>query len=206
MVSLSKITLEKKGQSVSLEKKDPAGFGKVRINLNWSRPEPKKGIFSLFSGGPDAVDLDLGCFVELQDGSRHVVQALGNAFGSLNSKPFVRLSGDDRTGEASEGEDLFVDGARWSDIRRILVYTFIYEGAANWAATDGVATVSVEGGDSVEVRLTDGEDRHTMCAVCLLENDGGRIKATKLAEYFRGHSEMDRRYGWGFRWTAGSKD
>ena len=46
------------------------------------------------------VDLDLGCLYELADGRKGVIQALGNAFGSLNRRPWILLDGDDRTGRS----------------------------------------------------------------------------------------------------------
>lgn len=205
MVSLSKVTLEKKGQSISLEK-NASGYGRVHVNLNWSRPAKKGGLLGgLFGGGAKGVDLDLGAFVELADGSRHVVQALGNSFGAFTGKPFVNLAGDDRTGDAEGGEDLFINGDRWPDVRRILVYAFIYEAAPNWAETNGVVTVEAPGQAPLEVRMTDGNNGRSMCAICTIENDGGKFKVTKLSEYFRGHQDMDRAYDWGFSWTAGSK-
>lgn len=51
-----------------------------------------------------AIDLDLGAFVELADGYKSVIQALGNVFGNYHSEPYVQLQGDDRTGEALDGE------------------------------------------------------------------------------------------------------
>ena len=90
-VRLSKVTLEKPGQTVSLEKKG-ASFGEITVNLNWSRG--RKGFF----GGGNAIDLDLGCLLELTGGRVGVVQALGRVFGSFDQPPFIALSGDDRRG------------------------------------------------------------------------------------------------------------
>ncbi|MBC7502482.1 MAG: TerD family protein, partial [Herminiimonas sp.] len=46
-VSLSKVTLEKRGDKISLEKAGNKGFGRIRVNLNWNQAampvaEPKK--------------------------------------------------------------------------------------------------------------------------------------------------------------------
>ncbi|MBF0177749.1 MAG: TerD family protein, partial [Magnetococcales bacterium] len=202
-VNLSKVTLEKRGASVSLEKKS-AGFGQIRINLNWSRAAPvSRGFFSRQAKG---IDLDLGCFVELNDGLKTAIQALGNRFGSLTEPPFIQLSGDDRTGANEGGENMLIDGNKWSRIKKVLIYAFIYEGAPNWNATDGVVTVYIQNEPPLEVRLTHGRDHCAMCAIAVLENVQGAIKVTKLAEYFRGQSDMDQAYGWGFQWRAGNKD
>ena len=189
-----------KRQPVSLEKPS-RGFGKITINLNWSRGE-KKGWFGKKSGG---IDLDLGCMVELADGGKAVVQALGNTFGDYDRPPFAKLLGDDRTGESDSGEFLLVNGDQWHTFRRVLIYAFIYEGVANWTAADAVVTVTAPGSPELVVRLDEHATGKGMCAIALLENESGRIRVTKLVEYFAGHEPMDRAFGFGFRWVAGSK-
>ena len=201
-VNLSKITLEKKGQSVSLEKRDH-GFGEVRVNLNWSQAQGKpKGFFSRKS---KEIDLDLGCFVETRDGFRGVVQAVGNQFGSLDRPPYIVLKGDDRSGTSTEGEDLVINGSKWKEIRRILIFTFIYDGVANWDATDGIVTLYVQGEPPLEVRLTHGEKNKGMCAIAEIVNEDNKLKVIKRVDYFNGHPAMDKHFGWGFSWRAGSK-
>ena len=207
-VSLSKVSLEKKGQSVSLAKRP--SFGEISVNLNWNQGEAKPtGFFkSLLGGGASksAIDLDLGCLYELQDGKKGVVQALGNAFGEFAGPPYVQLSGDDRSGANADGETLRVNGGRWSDVKRLLVFTFIYDGVPNWDATDGVVTVRVPGEAPIEVRLTGGSNTAGMCGIAMIENVDGEIKVTRLVDYVAGHEALDKAYGWNMRWTAGSKD
>ncbi|WP_438942711.1 TerD family protein, partial [Pseudomonas amygdali] len=203
-VSLSKITLDKTRASISLEKSS-AGFGEIRVNLNWNRRNDSKGggFFSMKKS--NAIDLDVGCLFEMHDGLKGAVQALGNSFGSLNTEPFIKLMGDDRTGSISDGEWLHINGAHWSKIRRILVYAFIYEGAPNWKETDGVVTIHAPGQPPIEVRLNEEGGRQGMCAIALLENDNGAVKVTRRVDFHNGHSNMDKAYGWGMRWAAGSK-
>ncbi|KVW22683.1 TerD family protein [Burkholderia ubonensis] len=204
-VSLSKVTLDKTRSSISLDK-PAAGFGEIKVNLNWNRGSGSGGglLGGLFGKG-SSVDLDVGCLFELQDGYKGVVQALGNCFGDLNDEPYIQLMGDDRTGSVAGGEWLHINGKQWSEIKRILVFAFIYEGAPNWKATDGVVTVFVPGQPEIEVRLNEEGGRHGMCAIALLENVGGAVKVTRQVDFHRGHDDMDRAYGWGMRWRAGSK-
>ncbi|KVN34427.1 TerD family protein [Burkholderia ubonensis] len=204
-VSLSKVTLDKTRSSISLDK-PAAGFGEIKVNLNWNRGNGSGGglLGGLFGKG-SSVDLDVGCLFELQDGYKGVVQALGNCFGNLNDEPYIQLMGDDRTGSVAGGEWLHINGKQWSEIKRILVFAFIYEGAPNWKATDGVVTVFVPGQPEIEVRLNEEGGRHGMCAIALLENVGGAVKVTRRVDFHRGHDDMDRAYGWGMRWRAGSK-
>ncbi len=198
-VNLNKITLEKR-KPVSLTK-ESGKYGQIIVNLNWTRGKGSGGFFSRNKG----IDLDIGCFVELRSGIKDVVQALGNTFGAYDSKPYAHLLADDRTGEASQGEFLHINGDQWSEFRRVLVYAFIYEGVPNWAAADAVITIKAPDQPELVVRLDSHSSSEGMCAVAMLENDGGKIKVSKLIDYYRGHRFMDEAYGWGFSWRAGRK-
>jgi tellurite resistance protein TerA len=197
------VSLTKTERTVSLKKND-GRYGRIQVNLNWNQKKKSGGIFGL---GKTGIDLDLGAFIEFKDGYRNVVQALGKSFGSFSQEPFVLLKGDDRTGAVTDGEWLEINGDKWPEFKRVLIYAFIYEGVANWAETDGVIRLMVPGQPEVEVRMNEvaGNSRDGMCAVALLENMGGEIKVTREVRFFRGHKFMDDAYGFGFRWTAGSK-
>ncbi|MCA8090886.1 TerD domain-containing protein [Burkholderia anthina] len=201
-IRLSKVTLDKSRPSISLEKTS-AGFGEIKVNLNWN--QGRSGLLGGLLGKRDAVDLDLGCLFEMQDGLKGAVQALGKCFGSLREEPYIQLMGDDRTGSVADGEWLRINGQQWSEIERILVFAFIYDGAPNWKATDGVVTIFVPGQPEIEVRMNEEGGRHGMCAIALLENVNGTVKVSRRVDFHPGHEEMDRAYGWGMRWKAGSK-
>jgi tellurite resistance protein TerA len=224
-VSLSKITLEKRGDKISLEKTGQKGFGRTRVNLNWDQsaapaPAPaapkKEGFLSrmMGTGAParssTGIDLDLGCMFELMDGTPGCVQALGNSWGSFNQPPYIHLDGDDRSGTNTAGENMFINGDQFHQIKRALIFTFIYEGAPNWAATNGVVTIEMAGQAPVEVRLDNGTDA-SMCAIAMIENTGGKLQITKLVEYFHHagskstHQLINERFGFGLRFKAGSK-
>ncbi|QUG74897.1 tellurium resistance protein TerA [Erwinia sp. E602] len=202
-ISLSKVSLTKEKPSISLTKRD--NFGEIRINLNWHRDTTSGGGLRGMFGGNKGVDLDLGAFVELDDGYKCVIQALGGNFGSLQQEPYVQLQGDDRTGDVSSGEWLHVNGREWKNIREVLIFAFIYEGAASWDKTDGVVTLHVPDQPPIETRLTEGQNRRNMCAIARLVNDNGSIRVERINQFFSGHSDMDNAFGWGFNWRAGSK-
>jgi tellurite resistance protein TerA len=209
-VSLSKITLEKRGDKVSLEKRRGAGFGRIHVNLNWNQQAPgaPRGFLARLrgaAGGAGGTDLDLGCLYELADGSAGVVQALGERFGSVEQRPWIGLDGDDRTGAVSGGENLHLNGDHFDRIRRVLVFAFIYQGVANWTQTDGVVTITLPDQPMIEVRLDNGTSQR-MCAIAMIENTAGGLQVTKLAEYVAEHRALDQKYGFGLRWKAGSKD
>ena len=211
-VSLSKVTLTKSSPSVSLTKRGAAG-GQLRINLQWSTgaaPAPvKKGLLSRLAGvgGPRGIDLDLACLWELTNGEKGVVQALGNAFQApYSGPPIIRLDGDDRSGAVSGGENMFVDLTRVQEIRRILVFAFIYEGVPNWASADGVVTLYPSSGPEIEVRLDESDTSAPTCVIAMLENSGGELVVRREVRYIRGgQADVDRAYGWGMEWARGSK-
>ena len=220
-VSLSKVTLEKRGDKVSLEKRaGGGGFGRIHVNLNWNRSgaapaAPAKTGFlakltGAVSGAGGGIDLDLGCMYEMADGRPGLVQALGNAWGEFDRPPYIKLAADDRTGQSKDGENLDINGEHFGDIKRALIFAFIYQGAPNWGATDGVVTINMPEQAPIEVKLDQGGNQ-MMCAIAMIENRSGSLQVTKLEEYFSqqgkesAHELMDRRFGFGLRWTTGRK-
>jgi tellurite resistance protein TerA len=178
------------------------------VNLNWTaRPDSGGGGF--FKRLAPAIDLDLGCLYEFTDGSKGVVQALGNAWSASPqgvSEPVIRLDGDDRSGSNSAGENLFVNLAYTAQIRRIMVFAFIYEGVPNWAAANGVVTLFPAAGPEVEVRLDESRSGSRICGIAMLENHGGDLVVRREVNYLDGGQRaLDEAYGWGMRWTAGRK-
>jgi tellurite resistance protein TerA len=204
-VSLSKVTLTKSAPSVSLTKRGATG-GQLRVNLQWSAGEQQsRGLFGMRRG--NAVDLDLACLWEFSDGSKGVVQALGNAFQApYHGAPIIRLDGDDRSGTATGGENMFIDLSRVDEIRRILVFTFIYEGVPNWASADGVVTLHPAAGPEIEVRLDEPDPTSPTCVIAMLENQGGDLVVRREVRYIRGgQADVDDAYGWGMEWARGRK-
>jgi tellurite resistance protein TerA len=200
----------KKGSKISLEKKGSASLGEILVNLNWNQGGgEKKGFFASLLGGEKkgGVDLDLGCLYELKNGQKGAVQALGNAFGTLNAAPYIALDGDDRTGASTEGENLRINGGMVAQIKRILVYTFIYEGAANWKEVDGVVTLKYPGQEDIIVRMDEYGSSQTMCGIAMLENRNDEtFTVEKIVRFYDGHEALDRAFGWGMNWVVGSKD
>ena len=198
------ISLEK-GKKVSLKKGSPSGLGQILVNLNWNARPAKKGLFGLFSGGQD-IDLDLGCLFELKDGRKGAVQALGNAFGSLTQPPYIALDGDDRTGAVASGENLRIDGNKIALFKRILVYTFIYEGVANWQQADATVTIKYPGAEDLIVKMDSYNSRDVMCGLVLLENvNDETFSVEKIVQFYPGHQALDAAFHWGMQWRAGRK-
>lgn len=204
-VSLSKVTLTKSAPSVSLTKGSGAS-GRLRVSLTWNaRPEGSGGggFLKKLAGGGRGIDLDLGALYELKDGKKGVVQALGNSFGALDRPPYVLLDGDDRTGGG--GENMTINLDHLVDIKRVLVFAFIYDGVPAWDKADGVVTLFPVGGPEIRVELDESSGTR-MCAIALLENEGGTLRVEREVKYINGAQDaLDRAYGWGMDWSPGRK-
>ena len=214
-VSLSKVTLTKSTPTLSLTKQGSSG-GQMRVNLNWTaRPDAAPsgggGFMSKLksaAGGGGSIDLDLGALYEFTDGSKGVVQALGNAFtaSTRDGSKVLWLDGDDRSGASTGGENLFVDLSKSSLIKRVLVFAFIYSGTPNWAGASGVVTLFPAAGPQVEVLLDEPASGQPTCAIAMLENVGGEVVVRREVRYIKGaQDKLDEAYGWGMDWRAGRK-
>ncbi|MFE6360741.1 TerD family protein [Streptomyces sp. NPDC057806] len=212
-VSLSKVTLTKAAPSVSLTKQGGTS-GALRVNLNWQVRKQFSGWASKL-GRPIAMhsdlDLDLCALYELTDGSKGVVQALGNAYGSLQQPPYIHLDGDDRTGAVATGENLTVNLDQQRAFRRILVFVTIYEGARSFADLNATVTLTPQFGAPVDFSLDECTVPSTVCALALITNTGSDLVVQREARYLvpeRGVSPqrtVDYAYGWGMNWTPGRK-
>ncbi len=212
-VSLTKVTLTKASPSVSLTKQGGTS-GALHVNLNWEVRKQFSGWSSKF-GRPTAMhsdlDLDLCALYELTDGSKGVVQALGNSFGALHQPPYIHLDGDDRTGAVSTGENLTVNLDHKNAFRRILVFVTIYEGARSFADLNASVTLRPQHGAPIEFSLDECTVPSLVCALALITNTGGDLIVQREARYLvpdRGVSPqrtVDHVYGWGMNWTPGRK-
>ncbi|WP_028399313.1 TerD family protein [Ectobacillus panaciterrae] len=207
-INLSKIELKKSGDAINLNKTSKP-LGEIAVNLNWNQQSNQQsgGFFAtVFGTSQRGVDLDLGCLFEFKAGRKGVVQALGNTFGSYESIPYIHLDQDDRTGASQNGENLRINGNKVRDLKRILIFAYIYEGAANWSQVDGVVTIKQQNGPDIVVKMDEHRNGLGMCAIAMLENVSDEtFKVRKLVQYFSGHKEMDRAFGWNMNWVEGSK-
>lgn len=221
-INLSKISLEKKGDShtISLKKEDINK--EIKINLNWTANPagaPKPGLFGkVFGSKAQEIDLDLGCFLELHEGFKTCIDGLQfvddggprnqlTRQGCYTGPPWIWHMGDDRTGGQSEsGETILVNPEGFKDIKRIIVYVFIYEGVARWGETNAVATVSVPNNPDVVVELGNQNDQKTFCALATIDFIGNnQIRVTRNVTFHNGHAECNDMYNWGLGFQAGSK-
>ncbi|MGQ4484970.1 TerD family protein [Streptomyces sp. SAS_281] len=212
-VRLTKVTLTKEAPSVSLTKQGGTS-GAMRVNLNWEVRKQFKGWGSKLGravANHSDLDLDLCALYELTDGRKGVVQALGNAFGALHQPPFMQLDGDDRTGAVSTGENLTINLDHKAQLRRVLIFVTIYEGARSFADLHATVTLQPQHGAPIDFSLDECTVPSTVCALALITNTGNDLTVQREARYLvpqRGVSPqrtIDHAYGWGMNWTPGRK-
>lgn len=219
------INLTKSGVSHAIDL-TKSGDTQIGINLNWGQPTqvvpqarevPSTSFFGKLFGSTNQVvenitvndpkaDLDLGCMYELTDGTKGVIQALGNLFGNKTGSPFIYLDKDDRSGSAADGENLVV--VKTAGIHRILVFAYIYPnggGVSDFRTVNGRVKMNVQNGDTINLNLDNPTSGRTFCAIALIQVTDGRVVVSKEEQYFAGHVEADRAYKFGFDWTAGRK-
>jgi tellurite resistance protein TerA len=212
-VRLTKVTLTKEAPSVSLTKQGGTS-GAMRVNLNWQVRKQFSGWRSKLGQAVAMhadLDLDLCALYELSDGSKGVVQALGNAFGALHQPPFIHLDGDDRTGASASGENMSINLDHQQYFRRILIFVTIYEGARSFADLDATVTLQPLHGAPIDFSLGECTVPSTVCALALITNTGSDLVVQREARFLvpeRGVSPqrtVDYAYGWGMNWTPGRK-
>ena len=219
------IELTKRHPTVSLTKQG-AAIGNLRINLSWQMRTSDIGGGAQRGSllrhplqavqaarwcrrtGPRMVnvDLDLACMYELADGTKGVVQPLGDFLGDLNAPPYVKLSGDDRFGVGVRRDDLrqprppgrdqAAAGLRLHLRRHARLRPHARHGRRSSRAT-------ARGSRS---RSTSGHPQARSCAVVLIENVKGELIVRREVKYVYGfQAELDRLYGWGLQWGRGYK-
>jgi uncharacterized protein involved in tellurium resistance len=216
------IELTKRHHYVSLTKQQAAS-GHLRVNLSWRmrtsdiggsqresllrhplkalRPPEVMG----HSQSMVNVDLDLGCLYELTDGSKGVVQPLGAYFGDVNAPPYVKLSGDDRFGSGS-GEDMYINLDHREQIKRLLVFVYIYDQTPAFDRTHAIVTLYPSNGPRIEIHLDERHPQARSCAVVMIENVKKELVVRREVKFVYGfQAELDRLYGWGLQWGRGYK-
>lgn len=196
------------GQTISVDPR-PGGFSDFVIGVAWDNIILReKGFLGRLLGRARkvGVDLDLGCLYELKNGKRGAIQAFGGCYGDLSGPPYIHLSGDERTGDAvGDDEKITVNGHKWDEIKRILVYLYIYEGAACWSDVRPQIQITILDEKPIVVTPDVHQDDLCLCAIAGLENVRGGIQTKSYIEYFPGHPEMDRAFGFGISWGDGRK-
>jgi len=196
--------LDKNGES-GLISPPENGFANFHIGLAWNNVivEKSSGLMGLVKKATkQGVDLDLGCFFELQNGTRGVLQPFGNLFGNLNDIPYIQHSGDERTGDAEGDDEYFtVNGAQWPEIKRILLYTYIYDGGSDWSQIRPEINIDLKTGEEpIHIRPALKSDKNPICALASIKNVKNGIQIVTHGTYYMSQAAMDRAFGFGLEW------
>lgn len=195
------ITLHKSGQSNYIDLRKLEAMEPLKFTLNWKHEVIRPGL--LWGRKVISSDLDLGCMYELKDGSKDVIQALGDNFGSKDSSPYIYLDKDDRTGASDDGESLYI--CRLDLIKRVVIFAYQYKGDATFTELAAMVTISYENGNRTIVPVNANTENKSLCAICEIVNDNNVIKITKEERYFKSQRFVDAHYKFGFTWKAGRK-
>lgn len=200
-VALTKRTLRHQGDTASIPLAK-AGAQRVHVNLNWNDETGRHG--GMFGRGAPGVDLDLGCMIEMDNGDKGVMQAVGGFLGRSGDYPYIYIDKDDRSGASSDGENLYIE--RPELIRRVLVFAFIYHGTCSFRDVNARMTLRDTAGNEVLLHLDNPSSMALFCAVALLERVGDQLVIRKEERYFRDHEACDHEhYRFDFSWTSGRK-
>lgn len=219
----SSIVLSKRHATLALTKQGPLS-GNLRVNLSWRmRTSDIEGrsrqggrllrplklfqpdVVQAHTQGMVNVDLDLGCMYEMKDGTKGVVQPLGNLLGDLNTPPYIRLSGDDRFG-APSGETVYVNLDQHEQFKRLLFFVYIYDQTPAFDRTHAKITLYPGNGPQIEIELDEHVPEARSCAVFTVDNSKDEFVVRREVKFVYGfQSELDRMYGWGMQWGRGYK-
>ncbi|MEU2746738.1 Tellurium resistance [Streptomyces collinus] len=149
--------------------------------------------------------------IRCSDGSKTVVQALGNAFGAVDRFPYVALDADDRSGARAAGENLVINLDHQAELSKLLLFVYIYSGSGDFRGLDAVVTLTSDRGDSFEVRLDECPPQGHACAIALIKRQKGGARRGARGEVVHpqdGPAIQDvisRAYRLGMKWTPGQK-
>lgn len=184
-------------------------FEKLDIHLSWNNiVVESRGFFGRLFGKltKTGIDLDLACLYELKNGDRGCIQGFGELFGAADQPPYIHHLGDERTGNTQGADEVMqVGGAYWENIKRLLVYTYVYQGPTRWSLIKPEMRLEIP--DQIPMIVTPGIARDDLAIVALatIENLDGGVRLTNHSEYFSSQPAMDRAFGYGLRWEDGSK-
>ena len=198
LVKHPKVTNLNLAKQATLSLKKIKNLGEIIVNLNWNQNNRLRR----------NVDIDIGCFVETDGGwkSEWVVDGL-NRNGSLRDYPYVDIDQDDRTGSSATGETLRVNSRGLEHIKKILLYTYIYEGADDWNDLDAVVTIKFPNKADMVIKMNEFNRRARYSVLAEIRNDGKNLEIKKILDFLNGgHKEITDKYRWHFSWRAGSKD
>lgn len=165
------------------------------------------------------IDLDLGVFYELNDGTRGLIdpvqfnsrggtQDQQTSQGSFKYSPYIWHMGDDlgHRDLLRFCERIVINPIGLHFIKRMQVYAFIWKGVPSWLTTEAKVEIKVGDTPVCLMKLDNKECSGRFCVISeMTVQPGNVLRIKKLSTFHRNHSACDEIYGWGFHWTSGIK-
>lgn len=149
-------------------------------------------------GRPRALDLTFGCLYELKDGRRGAVQPLDGK-GNFDGPPYVQLL-EAEAGGAGGTRKLRLNGEQWPQMKRLILYAYIADGAPSWASAVLGLEIAATNRPPLMLEMREGIDGCGLVALLKLENKDDDVVFTRIARFMISHQELDRDFGWGLSW------
>lgn len=182
--------------------------GEITIRLRWKKANFWQRVF-----GAGNIDLDLGCYCQMQDGRQTLLDCL--QFGSnenternhpskqgcFTMPPYAWHSGNHHGNARISEETVLVNPRGLPLTKRLMPYVFIYEGEPLWHKAKISIEVIVPGRGVFELTLDQVHTEKRFCAVADIWFEGEHTLAIKpLLTFHDGHSDCDNTYNWGFKY------
>lgn len=186
----------------------PTTSESIRVSLQWQQP----GLLRRMLNG--YVDLDLGCYYQLANGEKNLIDCLqfsGDKGGSrhdatrqgcYDASPFIWHSGDADGNADSSVEELLINPKGLAEISRLMIYAYIFEGPARWRAVNPTLRISVPGCDDVVIKVEPEPGKRFIALAGIKTEPDGSIVIENLGTSHDGHADCDRAYGWGFAYRG----
>ena len=172
LAPLSQTAVElNKGEKIGLATRENK-LGEISAAFRWNRPQHE--------------NYSLSCFYELKDGSKDIIQILGNQVGSLNQPPYIFLDkGQHAAGMQSE-DAIRINGAMLAQIRKIFIFTSNFNCLPNWQGANGELVIRCSGGPDVVIRLNEFMPSQQHCVIAALTNENDTtFSAEKIMRFFK---------------------
>jgi tellurite resistance protein TerA len=227
MNNLSKITIEKSGDSHLIDFSNVTVMPKgIIINMDWNQPTAIKKTNFLsnflskiksFFGIKRGTDLDLGCFYELNNGRRQVIDALQFAGrhggprdqqtkqGCFTTTPYIWHSGDNRGNTDYSEENIFINTSGITVIKRIIIYCCVYHGKVDWKSSEAILTIKIKGYSDVVVEIGKQSCNKRFCVAAELIFTQKTVRIIKHETFHDNYKDCDNAYNWNMVWKGGTK-
>lgn len=173
-----------KGQKISLEKEAGRSLSKVVMGLGWDAAK-QKGLFGIFGGGSQDIDLDASCFVF--DDQNQLIDLV--YFGQLRSRDgFIQHTGDNRTGDGDgDDEQIIVHLDRLPSNVKSLVFTVSsYLGQSFKDIENAFCRITDHSGKEIARYDLSAQGNHTAQVMAKVYRHNGEWKMHAIGENSQG--------------------